>query len=904
MKIMFKGFLFPVLFSITTFASHYDMGSTYTFTPVPCADAHLISFSNGFVINTKINEVTPPIPERLRIAESEEKLIYIIQFIGPIRQEWFKELARYNIETFGYLPHYAVLAKMTKREKEIISHLPMINWIGIFQPAYKVQDVLLSETGMKEVVIQITPGEDVSPVTEVITKMGGLVEEVLITNFGKTVKAIVIGNMIPALAQLPAVLWIQEWTEPTLCNDNCQWVVQTGWRSSAPPQTDTVARRVWTRGVRGQGVILSTTDTGTRHTHNLFRDPALSITPPGIWPDHRKLVAFKLYGTASSNEAPFHGTHVNGTLAGDDSVTGGTSYYDGMAFKGRIYFVDISNSSGSLIVPTDLTAMYDTIYLGRGLGYRITQHSGSWGWTNSSGTYLLQDASTDAYAWQYKDLLNLYAAGNESSRRRIRNPGIAKNVITVGALNNGTGSNSIASFSSRGPTQDGRIKPTVCAPGVNLWSSSNTGDDAYTQLSGTSMATPATNGAVGLIRCYLQNGYYPTGESVPGNRIEYISAALLRSMAIASADPNVGSYIVPDSNIGWGRINVDSVLYFPGDVRKVYIKDDTIGVRTGEYKEETFAVDSSIPLRIALAWTDTAGAPNANPTLVNDLNLEVIAPSGTYYRGNQYSGGQSIPNPTAWDDRNVEECVRVNTPEIGTWRIRVYGQQVRTARQPFAFTITGGINVSLTDVGVLRIITPTGEVDSGATVTPKILVKNFGTTNEIFTVRLTIGHLYADDTIITLDAGLTDTVRFLPWRASPLGIHIVKCTTELYGDMNPANDLAIDSVKVVHRVEISEPENRNFIPVQFRLNGNSPNPFTNQTIIEYSLPQVSDIRLTIYDAKGNLVRSFISEGKAPGNYRLFWDGKNEKGEMLPRGVYFYRLSAGDFHSQKKMLKIN
>jgi hypothetical protein len=92
-----------------------------------------------------------------------------------------------------------------------------------------------------------------------------------------------------------------------------------------------------------------------------------------------------------------------------------------------------------------------------------------------------------------------------------------------------------------------------------------------------------------------------------------------------------------------------------------------------------------------LAWTDTAAAVGANPTLVNDLNLELTAPSGTYYRGNQYSGGQSISNPADWDDRNVEECIRVDTPEPGTWHITVGGQNIPFGPQPIAYAITGDV---------------------------------------------------------------------------------------------------------------------------------------------------------------------------------------------------------------------
>jgi len=170
-------------------------------------------------------------------------------------------------------------------------------------------------------------------------------------------------------------------------------------------------------------------------------------------------------------------------------------------------------------------------------------------------------------------------------------------------------------------------------------------------------------------------------------------------MAIVSCDPNVSGWSIPDYNTGWGRIDLDSVLYFSGDSRELIVLDDTVGINTGQTIIDSFVVSSQIPLRVCLVWTDTAAAPNANPTLVNDLDLELIAPDATYYRGNQYSGGQSIANPTERDRVNVEECCRIDVPQTGTWRIAVIGQQVVFGNQSFAYVITGGIEpiVSVTE---------------------------------------------------------------------------------------------------------------------------------------------------------------------------------------------------------------
>ena len=90
----------------------------------------------------------------------------------------------------------------------------------------------------------------------------------------------------------------------------------------------------------------------------------------------------------------------------------------------------------------------------------------------------------------------------------------------------------------------------------------------------------------------------------------------------------------------------------------------------------------------------------------------------------------------------------------------------------------------------------------------------------------------------------------------------------------------------------------NDLPKDFTLSQNYPNPFNPNTVISYSLPSASNVKLIVYNTLGQTIKTLESGYKNAGNYSI-----NFNASALPSGIYFYRLEAGQFSQIKKMILI-
>ena len=175
----------------------------------------------------------------------------------------------------------------------------------------------------------------------------------------------------------------------------------------------------------------------------------------------------------------------------------------------------------------------------------------------------------------------------------------------------------MASFSSCGPTLDGRIKPDITVPGSSIVSANNdinvtTNNCGTISMSGTSMASPGAAGLTALIRQYYTDGWYPTGSENSANGFTP-SAALLKATLVNSAVNMTGTTAIPANCQGWGRVLLENALFFTGQARELWVRDDSTGFATGSTAEQTwqFTVGSGEPFKATLAWTDFPSTPAA-----------------------------------------------------------------------------------------------------------------------------------------------------------------------------------------------------------------------------------------------------------------------------------------------------
>ncbi|MCH9033192.1 MAG: S8 family serine peptidase, partial [Planctomycetes bacterium] len=604
----------------------------------------------------------------------------VVQFDRPINSGQRRQARYAGMTLLRYLGNHTFFASLSGDDVDsrMLGRMTGLSGIQAIQRPWKLDPRILAgqtpnwaavdgnDAGGDIVVVYVLFHPDTSLLTTAVDlakQHGATVSEKLESVHGLVLQLPRSG--IEALADEDAVQWI-EWPLPKMSgtNDSNRQLTQASLVQAAP------------YNLNGSGVTVLVYDSGTaRASHVDFEGRLIAVD-----------------GSDMTN----HSTHVAGTIGGSGI---GNASFKGMAPGVTLLSYGFEFGSPHVILytnPGDLETDYDQAIniLGadianNSIGSNIESNlfdceiQGDYGITSS----LIDSIVLGSLGSPFRVV---WAAGNERAGSRCNIEGFgayysmpppagAKNHICVGAVN--SNNDSMTTFSSWGPTDDGRLKPDLVAPGcqsngdLGVTSCAMSSDTAYATLCGTSMAAPTVTGLAALL---LQDfrAQFPS-EPDPRN-------SMLKALFVHNAQDLLAAG--PDYQTGYGSVRIKTTIDFMRTGQCIENQVDQSG------RHAVFvAVDPGDPeLKVTLAWDDIPGAPNVNAALVNDLDLRVFdASSQQHYPWTLDPSNPSAPAVrTAADHLNNLEQVVVQDPATGVWRVEIFGFSVAQGPQTFSLCVS------------------------------------------------------------------------------------------------------------------------------------------------------------------------------------------------------------------------
>ena len=758
-------------------------------------------------------------PAYLKVHEDEvgrngEASLWVVQFRGPLKDEWLKRMEDAGGRLVQYVPSNSYVVSVNAGDRyafEVFRRDAVVQWSGVYQPFWKLSPELRA-TGfggggvfVKTIIQAVLDG---APELESALTSAGLVayaesEDVLVY---RNIHYLVPLELLPTLATLPSVFCIEPLPDRRRL-DEAQNQIMAGNLNVAGTQPSGPGYLAWLTGKgfssTGQfAFAVDITDDGV--DRGSVTDVNDEFRVLGILANASRVVYNNNYTSdALADGGDGHG-NINASIACGYNDLAGAAYVDANGYHyglGVAPFAQIGNTkvfdnAGNADFTSGTSTRLSAAYAG---GARVS--SNSWGTSSANYTTDAQTHDTrtrDAQSGTAgnQELSIVFAAGNDGGAAgSIGSPATAKNIIAVGASENyrqngtdgcGYGNTSannaqdLISFSSRGPCADGRVKPDIVAPGVHIQGAASrslvydgggvcdqyepAAQTLYAQSTGTSHSCPAVAGACALVRQYFINQALPTP-----------SPAMVKAALMVSASHITGTNAndtLPSDNQGMGLVNLGRT--FDGAVNQYVDQTQILGATGNTYQITGGVANVAKPFRVALVWTDAAGATTGN-AWVNDLDLTVVIGANTY-RGNVFTGAASTTGGSA-DTQNNAEFVFLPTGTTGTYTITVTAANIAgngvpgnadTTDQDFALYVYNGSSCAAPVIVTQPVATSacTGSLTSFSVAATgaasyqwrKNTVNVLGATSAIYTIPSTVaGDAGSYDCVLTAACGATTT---------------------------------------------------------------------------------------------------------------------------------------------------
>lgn len=646
--------------------------------------------------------------------------LFLIQFESPLSVEQRETLQSKRLRLLSPIPDDAFVCHLETASVSEIRALPFVRWLGDYQPEWRMDRRLSAALAdaprtPRDIRLMLRPQAPPAALVNALRRFSGRVHRTE-TSFGTFLGGTTTPRHILELARSESVLWIEAAGRMKLVDEVATEILLGDDGTPGKPA------QVQQLGFDGRGVVVAVADSGldTGDAETMHRDL------------HGRVDAFFAYGgLEDASDEHSHGTHCAGIVAGSGAIgtkdDNGYLWGLGVAPGAHLVAQRLFDGAGDYYAPPSYEALTrDAVRSGAYVG------SNSWG-DDTQGRYDLSAAEFDALVrdadsrtpGEQPYILEFSAGNSGPGEQTIGSPAVAKNVIATGACQNdrfdlaiyAEGAETMADFSSRGPAEDGRIKPDITAPGTwiaslksQLASDANAWlgiDENYLFQGGTSQAGPHVSGACAVfVQWYreTQGGLTPSPALVKAALINSAVDMTSAEVPVDTDDEEAGTMLVvggtppvPNGDEGWGRCDVAALV---AGERRFNFTEQGAGLKTGAVSEKRLIVGSDDALKVTLAYTDVPGLPAAIPALVNDLDLELVSPDGRVFRGNAFLDGESVADTAEGDRINNVEGVLISNPAAGEWILRVRAQRVvqdvhgKTnipPEQDFALVVSGQI---------------------------------------------------------------------------------------------------------------------------------------------------------------------------------------------------------------------